>query len=106
MSVELFHSIEGIQPNQWDLIKPPQYPFLAYSFLHALEKSEAIGAEPCCAQGEHKIARGFRPVKTYSAHQLKDPTFQGAIIDYIALEQAHLDKVILHLSRRLPFKSP
>ena len=58
------------------------------------------------AQGEHKIARGFRPVKTYSAHQLKDPSFRDAIADYIAVEHAHLDKVMLHLSRRLPFKSP
>jgi predicted N-acyltransferase len=40
------------------------------------------------AQGEHKLARGFLPVITYSAHEIRHPTFRRAIEHYIAEERA------------------
>ena len=40
------------------------------------------------AQGEHKLARGFLPVVTYSAHEIRHPTFRRAIEHYIAEERA------------------
>jgi hypothetical protein len=40
------------------------------------------------AQGEHKLARGFLPVITYSAHQIHHPAFRRAIEQYIAEERA------------------
>jgi predicted N-acyltransferase len=56
------------------------------------------------AQGEHKIARGFRPVKTYSAHKFKHPDFHQAISNYIDDERRHIDVMMKKLSERLPFK--
>ncbi len=56
------------------------------------------------AQGEHKIARGFRPVKTYSAHKLKHPKFHEAINEYAINEKMHIDKLLPQLNDRLPFK--
>lgn len=38
------------------------------------------------AQGEHKLARGFMPVQTYSAHRLRDTRFRRAIADYLVRE--------------------
>jgi hypothetical protein len=40
------------------------------------------------AQGEHKLARGFLPVITYSAHQIRHPDFRRAIERYITEERA------------------
>lgn len=40
------------------------------------------------AQGEHKIARGFLPVTTYSHHWLADPAFAAAVGDWCAQERA------------------
>ncbi len=40
------------------------------------------------AQGEHKLARGFLPVITYSAHEIRHPAFRRAIEQYIAEERA------------------
>ena len=40
------------------------------------------------AQGEHKIARGFLPVTTYSHHWLADPAFASAVGDWCAQERA------------------
>jgi uncharacterized protein len=38
------------------------------------------------AQGEHKIARGFLPTRTYSRHFLRDTAFRTAIADFLARE--------------------
>ena len=40
-------------------------------------------------QGEHKIARGFSPVTTWSAHWLAHPEFAGAIERYIDAVDEH-----------------
>ena len=40
------------------------------------------------AQGEHKLARGYLPVPTWSAHYLPDPGFRRAVSDYLVRERA------------------
>ena len=57
------------------------------------------------AQGEHKIARGFRPIRTYSAHKIKHPAFQNAIAEFIQNEKLHVKASIDRLSEHLPFKN-
>ena len=56
------------------------------------------------AQGEHKISRGFRPTKTYSAHKLKDEKFHHAIADYIEQEKIRLLSDMSSLASLLPYK--
>ena len=56
------------------------------------------------AQGEHKISRGFRPVKTFSAHKFKHPQFHEAISKFISEERTYVEESILKLSERLPFR--
>lgn len=58
------------------------------------------------AQGEHKISRGFRPTKTYSAHKFKHPQFHNAIAKYIEDERESIDLLISNFSKKLPFKDP
>ncbi|MBT4790337.1 MAG: GNAT family N-acetyltransferase [Halobacteriovoraceae bacterium] len=55
------------------------------------------------AQGEHKISRGFRPVKTYSAHKFKQVDFHEAINKYINNEREDIEVIMRKLSERLPF---
>ncbi|MBY0517156.1 MAG: GNAT family N-acetyltransferase [Bacteriovoracaceae bacterium] len=57
------------------------------------------------AQGEHKIARGFRPVRTYSAHFIRHPAFKEAISNFINEEKHHLASSINELSSLLTFKA-
>lgn len=56
------------------------------------------------AQGEHKIPRGFRPVRTYSAHRIKEPAFERAIKDFIRKEKHEVAEAIEYLEDLLPFK--
>ncbi len=56
------------------------------------------------AQGEHKIARGFEPITTYSAHWLKDKRFAKAIEDFVTEEKIMLTRYKQKASTYLPFK--
>jgi len=56
------------------------------------------------AQGEHKMARGLLPVRTSSAHWLRDPRFASAVADFLASEGAGIDSYVNELRERNPFK--
>jgi predicted N-acyltransferase len=54
-------------------------------------------------QGEHKIARGFEPTRTLSAHWLEHAGFRGAVARYLERERAAVDEYIESARRHLPF---
>lgn len=58
------------------------------------------------AQGEHKMARGFLPTKTWSAHWLAHPAFADAIDRYLQQETGDVEAYIDELDERSPFKAP
>jgi predicted N-acyltransferase len=56
------------------------------------------------AQGEHKISRGFSPVKTYSFHHIQHPGFRDAIARYLERESAGMTQYGQELMGHLPFR--
>ena len=56
------------------------------------------------AQGEHKIARGFEPITTYSAHWIKDDRFAKAIEQFLVREQISLQHYKDDAASYLPFR--
>lgn len=56
------------------------------------------------AQGEHKLARGFLPVPTFSAHWLARPEFATAVARYLERETKGIDSYLSELNERQPFK--
>ena len=56
------------------------------------------------AQGEHKIARGFEPVLTYSNHWISSPNFRPAIEQFIAQEADSIRAYAHEARASLPFK--
>jgi uncharacterized protein len=56
------------------------------------------------AQGEHKMARGLLPVRTFSAHWLRDERFAGAVADFLASERQGIAAYVDELDERNPFK--
>jgi len=57
------------------------------------------------AQGEHKMARGLLPVKTASAHWLRDGRFASAVADFLAAEGQGIEQYVDELRDRNPFKA-
>ena len=56
------------------------------------------------AQGSHKLARGYAPEPTFSAHYIPDPGFAKAIADFLAAERAGVQDDRQWLIQRTPFK--
>jgi len=57
------------------------------------------------AQGEHKMARGFLPTRTWSAHWLAHPSFADAVERFLERESGGIDEYIDELNDRNPFKA-
>ena len=57
------------------------YQAIDYAIAHKLARAEAG------AQGEHKLARGYLPVETYSAHWLADPGLHKAVARFLKQER-------------------
>jgi predicted N-acyltransferase len=57
------------------------------------------------AQGEHKLARGFLPTITYSAHEIRHPAFRGAIERYIEEEKQYIAATMAEYSLHDPYKA-
>ncbi|VAW16646.1 FIG110192: hypothetical protein [hydrothermal vent metagenome] len=77
------------------------YQAMDYAIAHGLKTVEAG------AQGEHKLARGYMPVTTYSAHHIRHPGLARAIADYLEEERQHVELERAILSGHGPFrKSP
>ena len=56
-------------------------------------------------QGEHKVARGFEPTMTHSAHRIADPRFARAIADYLRAEGAAVDEYAAGIRAHVPYRA-
>ncbi|HTO79720.1 MAG TPA: GNAT family N-acetyltransferase [Methylocystis sp.] len=70
-----------------------------YAIRHGYKRVEAG------AQGEHKLARGYRPVTTHSAHEFADPRLHAAVADYLTHERKAVAAMIEDYEEVLPFRS-
>jgi len=75
------------------------YQGLEYCIANKLQRFDSG------AQGEHKIARGFEPVTTWSAHWLSDPGFAAAIKDFTNREAGLMEEYRGNAAESLPFKN-
>jgi predicted N-acyltransferase len=74
------------------------YQAIDYAIQHGIARVEAG------AQGEHKIARGYMPVHTYSAHFIADPALRRAIADFLRRERAYVAAESEELAKFAPFR--
>jgi predicted N-acyltransferase len=74
------------------------YQAIEYAITHGLKRVEAG------AQGEHKLARGYLPQTTYSAHYIADPALRRAIADYLVRERAYVEAAGEELGEMSPFR--
>jgi len=74
------------------------YRAIDFAIAHGLARVEAG------AQGEHKLARGYLPAPTHSAHWVGDPGFADAIGRYLQEEARAIDQEIEILTDYGPFR--
>lgn len=92
--------------RNWGCIE--DHPFLHFEvcYYQAIEFAIERGLErvEAGAQGEHKLARGYLPATTYSAHDIRDPGLRRAIADYLERERQHMRDVQVAYAEEAPFR--
>ncbi|GAB7538901.1 GNAT family N-acetyltransferase [Burkholderia sp. 3C] len=66
---------------------------------------EKLSAFEGGAQGEHKLARGFMPTVTHSAHWLAHPAFADAVGEFLKRETGQIHAYVDELREHNPFKA-
>ena len=92
--------------RNWGAIE--HHPFLHFEvcYYQAIDFAIQRGLKTveAGAQGEHKIARGYLPQTTYSAHYIADPGLRRAISDYLKRERAYVAEAARELTEAGPFR--
>ncbi len=74
------------------------YQAIDFALAHGLTRVEAG------AQGAHKLARGYLPKTTHSAHYIADPNFRRAVANYLETERQEIAMQGEMLTERAPFR--
>jgi predicted N-acyltransferase len=92
--------------RNWGCVE--DHPFLHFElcYYQAIDFAIARGLQrvEAGAQGEHKLARGYRPVTTWSAHDLADPALKRAVASYVEHERHYIAEANEELESATPFR--
>ncbi|WP_019141459.1 GNAT family N-acetyltransferase [Noviherbaspirillum massiliense] len=103
----LIHDRRALYGRYWGAIEFVPCLHFETAYYQPLEFCIANGIQRFegGAQGEHKMARGFLPQKTWSAHWLAHPAFANAIEQFLQRETGGIEAYIDELNERSPFKA-
>lgn len=102
----LIHDEQTVYGRYWGALKHVDCLHFETAYYQPLEF--CIANKMACfeggAQGEHKMARGFLPQKTWSAHWLAHAAFSDAIEEFLKRETGGIESYMDELNERNPFK--
>lgn len=90
----------------WGCTREVRFLHFELCYYQAIDVAIARGLKrvEAGAQGGHKLARGYEPVQTWSAHWIADAGFRAAVADFLERERAGVASDQLHLGGRTPFR--
>jgi len=102
-----FIGSEALYGRNWGAIE--DHPFLHFELCYYQAIDFAIARKlarvEAGAQGAHKIARGYVPAPTYSAHWIRDSGFRSAVARYLKEETRQVKAEIDYLAEHAPFRA-
>ena len=102
-----FVGADSLYGRYWGCIEEVRFLHFELSYYQAVEWAidHGLSTVQAGAQGEHKIARGYEPVITRSAHFLPNQGFREAVADFVEAERLGIANEIEWLRRDLPYRS-
>jgi predicted N-acyltransferase len=90
----------------WGTVAEVPHLHFEICYYQAIEAAIARGLArvEAGAQGSHKLARGYRPVPTFSAHHIPDPNFRRAVAEFLQHEREAVADEIEMLDGMTPFR--
>ena len=97
---------EALYGRNWGCLAHKPFLHFELCYYQAIEAGIALGLPrvEAGAQGEHKLARGYEPVATHSAHYLAHPGLRDAVEDYLKRERQAVKYEIDVLGKHTPFR--
>jgi predicted N-acyltransferase len=101
-----FIGSDALYGRYWGCAKDIRFLHFELCYYQAIDTAIAMGLSrvEAGAQGGHKLARGYEPVETISAHYIRDEGFRSAVSEFLERERAGVSNDRNYLSRRTPFK--
>ncbi len=101
-----FIGSDALYGRYWGCTQDVRFLHFELCYYQAIDIAIELGLDrvEAGAQGGHKLARGYEPVKTWSAHWVADPGFRAAIADFLEREREGVASDQLFLGDRTPFK--
>ena len=97
---------DALYGRNWGAIEHRPFLHFEVCYYQAIDFALSRGLRriEAGAQGEHKLARGYRPALTYSAHEFADARLARAIADYLGHERAAVERTIAFYDGHAPFR--
>ena len=97
---------EALYGRNWGALMHKPFLHFELCYYQAIEAGIELGLPrvEAGAQGEHKLARGYEPVVTHSAHWLTHPGLMQGVEDYLVRERAAVEHEVDILAKHTPFK--
>jgi uncharacterized protein len=98
--------VDALYGRYWGALAEIPHLHFEICYYQAIDAAIARGLSrvEAGAQGAHKLARGYRPVPTWSAHYIPDPGFRNAVADFLAAERHAVAEEIEQLADFTPFR--
>jgi predicted N-acyltransferase len=101
-----FLGSDTLYGRHWGAVE--HHPFLHFELCYYQAVQYAIERRlarvEAGAQGEHKIARGYLPTSTYSAHYIADTALRRAVADFLKRERNYVAAAEQELALAAPFR--
>ncbi len=97
---------EALYGRNWGALIHKRFLHFELCYYQAIEAGLELGLPrvEAGAQGEHKLARGYEPVVTHSAHWLSHPGLMQGVENYLVRERAAVEHEVDILSQHTPFR--
>jgi len=101
-----FIGSEALYGRNWGALIHKPFLHFELCYYQAIEAGLEMGLPrvEAGAQGEHKLARGYEPVVTHSAHWLSHPGLMQGVENFLEQERAAVGHEVDFLSKHTPFK--
>ncbi|MFK4004871.1 GNAT family N-acetyltransferase [Qipengyuania sp. NPDC077563] len=97
---------DALYGRYWGCTRQVRFLHFELCYYQAIDVAIELGLArvEAGAQGGHKLARGYEPVETVSAHWIADPGFRAAVAEFLEREREGVAADRNYLERRTPFK--
>lgn len=93
--------------RNWGCLEDYRFLHFEVCYYQAIEFAieRGLARVEAGTQGEHKLQRGYLPVRTQSAHWIRDPGFKDAIERFLIEERRHVAHALEVLAGHAPYRS-